>query len=95
MYLPGASGLGKLTNPPRLCWWFVVVVAKVVAKALAKVVAKVVDKVVDKMWPRCSAARWWTWRLTLCQSQQAGFGDSRVTSTIGLLRIKASTVNFQ
>ena len=30
----------------RLCWWFLVVVAKVVAKALAKVVAKVVDKVV-------------------------------------------------
>ena len=36
----------------RLCWWFLVVVAKVVAK--------VVDKVVDKDWRAASAASYFS-----------------------------------
>ena len=49
------TGFGNgSSHPPRLCWWFVVVVAKVVAKVVDKVVDKMVDemvatKVVDKM----------------------------------------------
>ena len=53
-------------------------------------VAKVVDKVVDKV----VGTKMVDLAIDIV-SQQAGFGDSRVTSTIGLLRIKASTVNFQ